>query len=467
MKAPKVFVLGLDCAEPALLFGPWLDHLPHFKQLIQEGRHGQIRSCDPPITVPAWSVMMSSHSPGTLGIYGFRNRADHSYDKLNIATSTSIKVKRLWDYLGEAGKKVVLIGVPQTYPPLPVNGCLVGDFLTPDIICDYTYPRELKLEIRKTVGDYLLDVRDFRTDNKDKILADIYEMTEKRFKLAFHFLESKPWDYFMMVEMGTDRIHHAFWSYMDPKHRAYEPGHRFEQAIFEYYKYLDGKLGELLQKLPPETHLFIVSDHGAKRMDGGICINDWLIQEGYLHLKKKPDTVTPLAKAEIDWSKTKVWGDGGYYARVFLNVRGRELQGIVEKADYEKLCKELTEKIKAIPDEKGNSIPTEVHRPGDLYSTVNGIAPDLLVYFGGLHWRSIGTVGHDGIHTFENDLGPDDANHAEHGVLIYRAATDAKQPTQCPSSFTGARLVDMAPTILRLFGLTPDKDMEGKPLPLN
>ncbi len=466
MKAPKVFVLGLDCAEPTLILGPWLDHLPHFKRIIQEGRHGQIRSCDPPITVPAWSVMMSSHSPGTLGVYGFRNRTDHGYDKLSIATSTSIKVKRLWDYLSEAGKKVVLIGVPQTYPPFPVNGCLVGDFLTPNTECDYTYPRELKQEIKETVGDYMLDVRDFRTDNKDKILADIYEMTEKRFKLAFHFLKSKPWDYFMMVEMGTDRIHHAFWSYLDPKHRAYEPGHRFAQAIFEYYKFLDTKLGELLEKLPPETHLFIVSDHGAKRMDGGICINDWLIKEGYLHLKEKPSTPTPLSKVQIDWSKTRAWGDGGYYGRILLNVRGREPQGIVEIAEYEKLRDELAEKIRTIPDEKGQPITTQIHRPEDLYRTINGVAPDLLVYFGGLHWRSIGTVGHDGIHTFENDTGPDDANHAEHGILIYRTSNDIKREVRLPLNFDGARLIDMAPTILRLFGLPPDKDMEGMPLRL-
>ena len=410
---------------------------------------------------------MSSHSPGTLGIYGFRNRVDHGYDKLSIATSTSVKVKRLWDFLGAAGKKVVLIGVPQTYPPFPVNGLLVGDFLTPNTECDYTYPRELKQEIQETVGDYLLDVRDFRTDNKDKILADIYEMTEKRFKLAFHFLKTKPWDYFMMVEMGTDRIHHAFWSYMDPEHRAYEKGHRFEQAIFEYYKFLDGKLGELLEKLPPETHLFIVSDHGAKRMDGGICINDWLIKEGYLHLKEKPSAITPLAKAEIDWSKTKAWGDGGYYARIFLNVRGREPEGIVDLAEYGDLRDQLIAKIKAIPDEKGRPMETKIHRPEDIYETINGIAPDLLVYFGGLHWRSIGTVGHGSIHTFENDMGPDDANHAEQGVLFYRPSTDAKPATRHLSRFNDARLIDVTPTILRLFGLTPEPSMEGTPLPLD
>jgi predicted AlkP superfamily phosphohydrolase/phosphomutase len=466
MKAPKVFVLGLDCAEPSLLFGPWLEHLPNFRRMVLEGRHGLLRSCDPPITVPAWSVMMSSRSPGALGVYGFRNRVDHSYDKLSIATSTSIQVKRLWDFLGQAGKKVVLIGIPQTYPPLPVNGCLVGDFLTPNVECDYTFPRELKEEIRETVGEYLLDVREFRSENKDKILADIYEMTEKRFRLASHFLKTKPWDYFMMVEMGTDRIHHAFWSYLDAKHRDHEPGHRFANAIFDYYKFLDRKLGELLRELPPETHLFVVSDHGAARMDGGICINDWLIREGYLCLRETPSAATPLAKARIDWSKTRAWGDGGYYARIFLNVQGREPEGIVPPEQYESLRRELAQKIVAIPDEKGRPLPTQVHRPEDLYRTINGVAPDLLVYFGGLHWRSNGTVGNKTLHTFENDTGPDDANHAQYGLLIYRPPGGANPAPDTPAKFEDARLVDITPTLLRLFGLQPDASMEGTPLSL-
>jgi predicted AlkP superfamily phosphohydrolase/phosphomutase len=342
-----------------------------------------------------------------------------------------------------------------------VNGLLIGDFLTPDTHCDYTYPTELSQEVRGTVGDYLLDVRDFRTENKDGILADIYRMTENRFQLAFHFLKTKPWDYFMMVEMGTDRIHHAFWSYMDPEHRTYEPGHRFANAIFDYYKFLDGKLGELLEWLPPETHLFIVSDHGATRMDGGICVNDWLIREGYLHLQEKPSGVTPLSKVRIDWRRTQAWGDGGYYARIFLNVRGREPQGFVPEADYEKLRDELAKKIQAIPDEKGRPIATEVYRPQDLYHTINGVAPDLMVYFDALRWRSVGSVGHAGIHTFENDIGPDDANHDKYGVLLYRYPDATDSADRHPTNFQGARLIDMAPTILRLFGLVPDKTMEG------
>ena len=239
-------VIGLDCAAPELIFDRWLDDLPNLKSICRSGLHGLLRSCDPPITVPAWSVMMSSKSPGRLGVYGFRNRADHSYDRYSIANSLAIKEDRLWDILSRCGKRSIVIGVPGTYPPRPLNGLMVSDFLTPDITCEYTHPPELKQEIERVVGEYILDVRDFRSGNKEKILADIYEMTRKRFQLARHLLAKEDWDFFMMVEMGVDRIHHAFWDNMDPAHRFYEPGNKFENAIHDYYREVDREIGELL-----------------------------------------------------------------------------------------------------------------------------------------------------------------------------------------------------------------------------
>src|SRR6476659_892530 len=224
----RVMVIGLDCAAPELIFERWLDDLPYLKSLYENGLHGPLRSCDPPITVPAWSVMMTSKSPGRLGVYGFRNRADHSYDRYSIANSLAIKEDRLWEILSVQGKRSIVIGVPGTYPPKPLNGTMVTDFLTPDISCEYTHPPEFKQEIERVVGEYILDVRDFRSGNKEKILADIYEMTRKRFQLARHLLARKDWDFFMIVEMGVDRIHHAFWDDMDPAHRCYLPGNKFE-----------------------------------------------------------------------------------------------------------------------------------------------------------------------------------------------------------------------------------------------
>ncbi len=460
----KVIIIGLDCAEPSLVFDKWLHELPNLRSLCERGTYGRLRSCDPPITVPAWSVMMSSRCPGSLGIYGFRNRASHDYGQFKIASSRDVKVDRLWDILSKAGKKVIVMGVPLTYPVSKVNGLMISDFLTPDIKAEYTYPPELKTEIASVVGEYILDVRDFRTDNKKKILEDIYEMTRKRFELMRHFIVNKQWDFLMMVEMGTDRIHHAFWSYFDEAHRSYEKGHPFEQAIHDYYLYVDAEIGKVLELLDDTTSVFVVSDHGAKRMDGGICINDWLIREGYLFLEEQPAGVVPFAKAKIDWSRTVAWGDGGYYARVALNVKGREPRGTVDPKDYEKIRSEIIAKLKTIRDEKGRLLETEVHRPEDLYPRRENIAPDLFVYFDNLHWRSIGTVGNPSIYTYENDTGPDDANHAQDGIILALPSKQHALATHSGEELHGACLLDIAPTILEILGEPIPPCMEGHSL---
>lgn len=457
----RVMVIGLDCAAPELVFDRWLNELPNLKGIYENGLHGSLRSCDPPITVPAWSVMMSSKSPGRLGVYGFRNRADHSYDNYSIANSLAIKEERLWEILSRNGKRSIVIGVPGTYPPRPLNGLMVTDFLTPDTSCEYTHPRELKEEIKRVVGEYILDVRDFRSGNKEKILADIYEMTRKRFQLARHLLGKEDWDYFIMVEMGVDRIHHALWDNMDPAHRFYEAGNKFENAIHDYYVEVDREIGELLKFADAATDVLVVSDHGAKRMDGGICVNEWLLANGYLALQEKPTSAVPLSKVKIDWPGTKAWGDGGYYARVFLNVAGREPEGTIAPEDYEKVREELIAGLKAIPDENGRDIGTQVFRPEELYKEVRGVAPDLIVYFGSLYWRSVGTIGGGKLHTFENDTGPDGANHAENGIILLRSA-NGTIPGGC--QLNRAHITDVAPTILQLLGLPIPSDMEGKPL---
>ena len=454
----RVMVIGLDCAEPELVFDRWLDQLPNIRSLIDQGVYGRLRSCDPPITVPAWAVMTSSKRPGTLGIYGFRNRADYSYDNHVIANSTAIKVDRVWDILSRHDKRVILLGIPQTFPPKPVNGILVGDFLTPDTKSDYTYPSEFKNEISKVVGDYVLDVREFRSDKKDSILKEIFEMTHTRFQLARYLLAEKEWDYFMMVEIGVDRIQHAFWACMDKTHRNYREGNCYENAILDYYRMVDNEIGELLKFADKSTTVFVVSDHGAQKMEGSICINEWLIKEGYLALLEMPATPTPFAKLKVDWSKSKAWGDGGYYSRIFLNLKGREPQGVVDPGAYDQLRSELIEKIEAIPDEKGRPIGTKVFRPDELYQTRNGVAPDLLVYFGNLAWRSAGTVGRNSIHTFENDTGPDDANHGQHGIFIARPAGGKGATVQ----LQGLEIQDVAPTILKILDLPIPDDMEGK-----
>jgi predicted AlkP superfamily phosphohydrolase/phosphomutase len=455
--APKVAVIGLDCAEPQLVFSRWLDDLPNLRSLIQAGAWGRLRTIDPPISVPAWSCMVSSRDPGELGIYGFRNRKDYSYNGLAFADSRWLKVERLWDLLGQAGKHAIAIGVPQTYPPLPINGEMISCFLTPDPRKnEYTHPPALRQEIEGLVGDYQVDVQNFRSNDRDRILSEIYEMTEQRFAVARHLLETRPWDFFMMVEIGLDRIQHAFWRYLDTTHPQHEAHSRYEHAIRTYYQYLDDQIGELLERFDDDTTILVVSDHGAQPMEGGICVNEWLMREGYLTLRQPPTGTVPFAQAEVDWSRTRAWGEGGYYCRLCLNVQGREPEGTVAPGDYDRLRDELIARLEALPGPDGRSIGTRVFRPEELWPVRNGIAPDLIVYFGNLAWRSVGSIGHGDIYTFENDTGPDDANHSAHGLFVMSG------PRVSGGRRDDLRIYDVAPTILDVFGIPVPAGMRGQ-----
>ena len=452
-------LIGLDCAEPSLVLERWRDQLPTISGLMERGAYGRLTSVIPPITVPAWSCMMSSKTPGDLGVYGFRNRSDHTYDGGFIATSTAIKEPRLWDLVTRAGGSSIVLSVPGCYPPKPLNGVMVGCFLTPSLESKYTYPAALKDEIADVVGEYLFDTKHFRTDDKEYLLRQVYEMTDRRFALADHLLASRPWELFAMVEMGVDRMYHGFWKLMDPEHRKHEPGNPFQNAILDYHKHVDELMGRVLAHADEDTAVFVVSDHGGKRMDGGIRINEWLRREGLLGTLADPGTAVPLREAGIDWPRTKAWGEGGYYSRIFLNVEGREPEGTVAAADYEQVRDDLARKIEAIPDENGDPLGTKVYKPEEVYPQVAGVAPDLIVHFGDLLWRSVGTVGGDeGIHTFENDTGPDDANHAQQGLFVLAA------PGVAPGPREGAHLLDVAPTVLELMGIDVPASMRGTSL---
>jgi predicted AlkP superfamily phosphohydrolase/phosphomutase len=447
----------LDCAPPQLVFDRWLSHLPNLRGLAEGGRHGVLRSCDPPITVPAWSVMTSSRNPGSLGIYGFRNRLDYSYERLALADSRAVRAPRVWEIVSAYDRPVVVIGVPGTYPPKRVNGVMISCFLTPDVKTScYTYPPQLASEIEQVVGEYMVDVENFRTTDKRRLLTEIETMTARRFALAEHLIEARPWDLFFMVEMGTDRIQHGFWRYLDAEHRLHEPGSEYESAILDYYRALDAKIGRLLAHVPEDTTVMVVSDHGAQRMDGGIRVNEWLRREGYLTLRCEPRGPTPLTPQMVDWPRTIAWGEGGYYCRLFLNVAGREPAGVVGPDDYAGVREEIRAKLMALGDEQGRPIGTVAHRPEDIYprGAVN-VVPDLLVYFGNLAWRSLGSVGGAGVHALINDTGPDDANHAHEGIYLLAG----------PGVRVGAGgerdIRDVAPTILEAMGHPVPSTMEG------
>ena len=454
----KICILGLDCAAPEVAFGD--ERLVNLRRLMNRGVHGRLQSVVPPITVPAWMCMSTSQDPGSLGVYGFRNRLDHSYDKLGFANSASIKALAMWDQLAREGKKSILVGVPPNYPPRRVNGISIGCFLTPDTAKnDFTYPVAFKEKLTELVGEYPVDVKNFRTDRKDWLKEEIFRMSKKQWEVVRWLISNQEWDYFHFVDIGLDRMHHGFWNFFDKKHVQSVAGNPYENAIPEYYLWLDEQIGMVLELLDSDTAVLVVSDHGAQRLDGGFAINEWLIQQGLLTLNEYPQSLTPFGKLNVNWSKTKVWSEGGYYARVFFNVQGREPQGTIPAAEYESFRDQMKAQLEALSDDKSQPLHSLVFKPEEIYRHVRNVAPDLIVHFGGLYWRSIGTVGHGQVHVQENDTGPDACNHAQYGMFVLAAPN-------CPltGEYEGARLLDIAPTLLDLAGYEIPESMQGRSL---
>ena len=455
----RLVVIGLDCLTPQWALEEWFGDLPNLKALARQGVGARLGSTIPPITVPAWACMMTSKDPGQLGIYGFRNRTSYEYDALKVSDSSWITARTVWNYLSRNRLKSLLLGVPGTYPPKPLNGIMVGCFMTPDKSASYTYPEGVKEVLDQAAGgEYIIDVKDFRTEEKDALLAAVKQMTSARFRTFRALLRAGEFDFAMMVEMGPDRLQHGFWRYCDPSHRLFEADNPHQHILRDYYISLDEEIGRTVEAAG-DASIMVVSDHGAQAMEGAICINEWLMQHGYLLLKEQPTARTRLGFDMVDWPKTRAWGEGGYYGRLFMNVAGREPQGCIPPGAYEAMRNEIAAGLEAQGDEEGKPIGTRCLKPEAVYREVNNIAPDLIVYFGDLNWRSAGSVGDGTIHLRENDTGPDDANHSPDGVFVWNAADAASVVKADRYS-----IYDIAPTVLRFFGLDVPEDMIGASL---
>jgi len=400
--------------------------------------------------------MLASKDPGQLGIYGFRNRTDYSYAGLGLTTSRAVRERRVWDILGSEGLRSIVIGVPGTYPPPTITGELVADFLTPDRSVDYTFPRALKDEIAHITPDYEFDVSDVRTPDKGGVIDRISAMTRSRFRLARHLASTRAWSFFIVHEIGLDRLHHGFWAAMDPRHPRHGELSAYLPDVIAYYRLLGRLIADLIDAMPGGTQIVIASDHGTQTMIGGVRINRWLIDRGYLTLSSSADASGPLTAEMVDWDQTRAWGEGGYYARIFFNLRGREPRGVLPVNESAAFAERLRNELGDLRDHQGRRMRTSVHRPMEIYRAVRGIPPDLIVLFDDLRWRSVGSIGPDAL-TFENDRGPDDANHSMDGTIIVAANGQSVD-------LQGASIYDVAPTVLTLLGVGVQADMIGRSL---
>lgn len=260
--------------------------LPNFQRLSQEGCEAVLESKYPPLTPPAWMSLSTGLKPAGHGIYDFWEYEDQP--EQGTARKARVQTRRkggkaIWNILSEYGKQVLVVNVPMTYPPEPINGIMVSGYMTPSSDVNFTYPTDFKEELFRVVPDYEIDL-DFSKiytgkvdERKDKLIDATLRMTEGRIKLITHLLKERSWDFCYVAFMGPDRLQHPLWTNI----------HALEPRAIEYYRLLDAALGKMLEHLGPDDSIFVVSDHGFQGADSVFDINEYLHSKGLLTLSSE------------------------------------------------------------------------------------------------------------------------------------------------------------------------------------
>jgi predicted AlkP superfamily phosphohydrolase/phosphomutase len=503
----KLFVLGLDGATFDLIT-PWVDEglLPNFARLMQTGTRGKLRSTLHPLSPPAWTSFITGKNPGKHGIYDFVVHKPHTYELLYTMGGMR-KGATIWRLLGDAGKKVVVINVPMTYPPEEVNGINISGFDAPGLDSNFVYPARVYEEIQNALGEYIL--RDYaQGHNPATFLKQIHTTLDFQKKLLFHTMEHYEWDFYMMVFNALDLVQHGYWQYMDESYPSINPADRklYGSAIKDLYIKVDGILGELLAALPEGSDLVILSDHGAGRCLKAVFMNKWLEAQGLLRysagvkmssvlklahqgikrvfstsrldwLKKtfpvlRQKVKSQLVFSEIDWHNTKVYCFGRESTNLFINLKGRYPMGTVNPGqEYEDLREELINKLMELRDPETDEVAVDkVFKSEEVYHGDSlDSAPDLLVTWKNGEYTSWPGYDDKGCSVFESALDHSDlnewsdlkkgGNHRPDGIFMANG-----QEINANYELFGAGIMDLAPTILFMMGAPIPSDMDGKVL---
>ncbi len=259
---------------------------------------------------------------------------------------------------------------------------------------------------------------------------------------------------------GTDRIQHMYWRYIDPGHPA-DDGAQSEHrdAIERLYIKNDKLVGELLDRLQEDDLLMVLSDHGFASFRRGVNLNRWLLDNGYLSLKEGADGAVEWLRG-VDWSRTKAYCLG--LSGMFFNIKGREEQGIVEPSEVDALKAQIGAKLRGLRDQEHDEVAiVEAFDTSKLYQgPYLENAPEFVIgYNRGYRTSWDCATGVVDAPLFEDNTKAWSGDHCVDprlvpGVIFCNRPIDAESPA----------LIDIAPTALQQFGITPPKYMDGVPL---
>lgn len=458
----RVIVLCLNGLNLEFL-EEWSNELPHLLKLRQDGIWGKIASTIPPTAAAACACDQTGRNPGFFGFCDYRYRNEFCYSEPELAKSTSIKGRRLYRLLPNMAQKVAIVSVPLTWPvPAIPGGYAISDPVAPDAEGSWTYPEALQSEIDGLVGDYKANIVGAEAKvggvDEDKAVERIKEMDVQRFRLSQYFAQEKKCDYVCATITGADEMSRLFRRCFNDERVASGSRSVHLDALKEYYKFIDERVGEARASLPHHTALIVYADYSSQRLDGDIGLNEWLVQQGYLTLADYPSEPTAFCKCKIDWSKTKLWSAGSA-GKIYVNLKGREAQGTVGANDYDGLINELMGRLATLPGEGGKKLNTRVFRRDEIhFGPYAQFEPDVFVCFDGYRWNTSERIGHGKGKLYSHDAGSE-SNGTAHGLYTYFCMAGPDVPAN--GEITGASLLDIAPTVLDLMGLEIPWEMEG------
>ncbi|MBD3262080.1 MAG: hypothetical protein GF334_10525, partial [Candidatus Altiarchaeales archaeon] len=323
---------------------------------------------------------------------------------------------------------------------------------------------------------YIVEGEGYMNTPKDKFLESLYETTDKRVEVSLKLMDEVEWDFFFLVLTGSDRLQHYMWRDMT------EGEGEYKNAIKDFYIGLDQHLGDLMEKAGENTTVFVVSDHGFTNQDKRVHINHFLIKKGYMKLeggfenmKKmwmlrvsaflkqtglsnliikvmrgtggKPGDVKP-PQIEVDYAESQAFTCGYYTGGIYLDNK-------LDPNTYLKVQSELVEAIKKElrdPD-TGELIAEKVYTKQELYEGDQlSLSPDIIIIPKDGYWITGGISYPSLIEPTTKETG----RHHIEGIWAVKGGGTKEGET------VNAEIIDIAPTILKLFGL--ESDMDGRPI---
>lgn len=520
----RVFIIGWDGATFDLI-KPWVAEgkLPHIAELLQEGAHGKLRSTLPPMTFPAWTSFMTGKNPAKHGIFDFTRQRSNSYD-MEFVNGGQRKAPSFWRLLSNAGKKVISISVPCTYPPENVDGIMLSGFDAPGLGGSGSkldargmHPPELCAELDDAVGGHPIGsfpIAEINEGRPDLAIEKILDAIRRKAATTKYLVQHYPWDCGMILFGESDGVGHHFWKYCDPDSPLFtEEPSGMRDSIFRVYEELDRQVGELRRLLPEETTLLMMSDHGFGGSSNRVIFpNCWLHEQGWLSFrgvasrwrsrtldKAKLIAVATLpsrlkrllyriagarlggieAKVRfgmINWPGTKAYfEENPYYPVLWVNLRGRQPQGTVSPGkEYEDLRTELIQALEEWRNpQTGEAVVIKAYRREDLYDgPCMEDAPDIVVHWaeseGYSYSYKLSSKSKD--LAWSDEVDPDQpenlvfftgksGSHRDDGIFVAAGNVVRKG-----LELEGARIIDVAPTVLHLLGVPIPNDMDGRPL---